>query len=283
MKLQQELKSANEQLAHYAGAGVYRRIDPNLVDNSRFADRDADLMTSGPEWVNWLDLLRASNGNNVPVLVIKRGERYELVYGHRRTRGCQEIGAELLAMIVNDIDPQEHWLTMRRENEGSRPLCVIEVGNSYRLALEQKVFVNAAEIATHTGLNKATISKAIKASQIPEGIYKSLGDWREVTWAQAGQLAEYHAKHPTVLQDRAGTIPDSLDTVTARLHYLLSTNTPTQKPELYSIVGKSGEKIAQLKANPDGLCTLLFVKKLHKKDQEALIEVISKYGISLTD
>jgi ParB family transcriptional regulator, chromosome partitioning protein len=273
MKFQEELARAEERLAAYDGAGIYKHIDPGLVDRSRFADRDEALMCEGQEWEDWLELLRVAGGNTVPVKVVQRGERYEAVFGHRRTRGCQMLGLPLLAMIVADIAPREQWLSMRQENEGGRPLSVVEKGKSYRVALDEKIFASPADIARMTGDSKGNVSVALKAAEIPMGIYTALGDWRQITWSQVRTLLTLHQEKENLLLDRAASIPESVKGLIPRFNYLISRAVPVAR-NAASITSQTGEVLAKFKQNGAGLHTLAFNWTLGDEDLEEISALV---------
>ena len=274
MAVQRQLDEANKTIEGLQAAGNPRLIDPALVRRSRFADRDEGLITQGPDWAEFSRQIKVAGGNTVAIEVLDMGDHFETIFGHRRTAACLENGLKLKANVYKEIEPKEHWLAMRRENEGGKQLSVIEKGRSFLRGIENGFFKNAAEISQVTGEHAANISLAMKAGKIPSDILSAIGDWREVTWAQARTLVTLNAKDSEALLNRAVSVPASTQGVGQRVDYLAN-NLPAAVDK--TEIKHGGIAMAQIVRKKNGCCVVTLNWSLSSEDEEELVKLIDDY------
>lgn len=173
--LRSRLDEALDDLQQWEGAKASRLIEASLVRPSRFANRhpgsfqDADYLKLRHE-------IQDAGGNVQPIKVRPvRGEedsspvRYEVVFGHRRLRACQELGLPVLAMIDN-LDDQALFVEMERENRARKDLSAWEQGMMYRSALDSGLFPSNRKLAEAIGVDLSALGKALSLAALPEFI-----------------------------------------------------------------------------------------------------------------
>ncbi|MFE1598932.1 plasmid partitioning protein RepB [Methylobacterium sp. ID0610] len=96
-------------------------LDPALVDASFVSDR----IDEDEEEFAQLKAAIAATGQATPILVRPKGDRYMVVFGHRRLRACRELGRPVKAVIRN-LEDIAHILAQGQENTARANLSFIE-------------------------------------------------------------------------------------------------------------------------------------------------------------
>lgn len=119
-------------------------------------------------------------GRNIAAIKVRRVKRvrsrasaqvlYEVVYGHRRLRACQELGLLVLAVIVDDMDDRTALLERVSENTGRSEFTPLELGRICIHALEAKLFATQRQLAIALGRDAGDISKAIALATLPAAV-----------------------------------------------------------------------------------------------------------------
>ncbi len=165
-----QVAKLREQLDRWIGAQPQRRVDPALIDESRFANRDHSHY-HGEAWEAFKLELASSGGNIQAVLLrAKTGGRFEIVFGHRRTRACAELGIPVLAAISDDVDDLQLFGLMERENRAREDLSPYEQGMSYLRALDQKLFSSMRQLANAIDKDVGLVSRYLAIAQLPTPI-----------------------------------------------------------------------------------------------------------------
>ena len=147
-----EAESLRERLAGFDGALPVRRLDPQSVRASGWANRHEDSYRD-PGFLALKADIAAAGGNVQPIKVRPRpagvpgvglsnppagqpaaaeagAAMYEIVFGHRRHRACLELGLPVSAM-VEDLAEQQMFVQMERENrardESADPLYDVAI------------------------------------------------------------------------------------------------------------------------------------------------------------
>jgi ParB family chromosome partitioning protein len=173
---ERELKVENDslkgQLQKFEDAVIVELIDPNRIKPSPFANRH-DLAFSSPEFVQLREEI-ASAGRNVQPIKVRKvsqgsgdAQEFEIVFGHRRHRACLELGIPVAA-IVADLNDQQLFAEMDRENRARQNLSAWEQGTMYKRALDSGVFPTQSAMAGSLGIDQGNISKAVQLAGLPD-------------------------------------------------------------------------------------------------------------------
>ncbi len=109
----------------------------------------------------------AQEGVIQPILVTKRGERYEIVAGERRFRASQLAGNQSVPAILTDADERESLKLALVENLQRDDLNPIEEAQAYEVLLREFAWTQE-ELGEHLGKDRSTISNTMRLLQLPE-------------------------------------------------------------------------------------------------------------------
>ena len=118
------------------------------------------------------DSIRAK-GVLQPVLVRRAGERYQLVAGERRWRAARLAGLDAIPAMVRDFDDREALEIALTENLLRDDLGPLEAARAYQM-LQEHFGASPEEIGHRLGLNRATISNALRLLRLPPSIQQML-------------------------------------------------------------------------------------------------------------
>lgn len=141
-------------------------IDPNPTQPRRVfqAERLAELAQSIRE-----------NGIIQPLVVRRKGSRYELVAGERRLRAAKLAQVERVPAVVRDI-PDDRLLEVTLiENIQREDLNPIETATAFA-RMGQELNMDAENIGRHTGKDRTTIVNFLRLLQLPADLQQMISD-----------------------------------------------------------------------------------------------------------
>ncbi len=200
-----ENRRLTQELKAWEGATPARRLDPALVDPSRWANRHDDSFTSQ----DFADLKAdiANAGTNVQPIKVRPTQdtgRFEIVYGHRRHRACLELGLPVFA-IIESLSETELFAEMDRENRLREDLRPYEQGEMYRKALDEKLFPSLRKLADSLGVNLSNASRAVNIARLPEEVLDAFPSRLDIQFRWTEPLIEA-SKVGGALIERAKTV-----------------------------------------------------------------------------
>ena len=172
LAMQGELQALREKLKSFDGSLPTVKLDPTLVDATRWANRHASAFTTAA-FARLKSSIELAGGNTQPILVRRAAEagRYEIVFGHRRHRACLELGLPVLAVVWEGEMPDlELFLSMDRENREREDPSAYEQGITYLAALEAGLFPSQRRLAEAIGVSHTWVRKATLVAQLPSAI-----------------------------------------------------------------------------------------------------------------
>lgn len=133
------------------------------------------------------------NGIIQPIIVRRKGERFELIAGERRWRAAREASLTEVPVVVQDLADDRLLEISLIENIQREDLNPIEVAVAYdRLSREHDL--SHEEIGRRTGKDRATITNMIRLLRLPPEVQILLAEHR---------LSMGHARAILGLQDPA--------------------------------------------------------------------------------
>lgn len=152
-------------------AGDSTEIDPSLIDpcsaQPRMRFDDASLRELA-------DSVRA-NGVVQPLLVRRKGSRFELIAGERRLRAAKLAGLETVPVVIRDV-PDEKLLEIALvENIQREDLNPIEEAHAYRGLLEG-VGLTQELLATRIGRDRSYITNYLRLLRLPDDVQQLVQD-----------------------------------------------------------------------------------------------------------
>jgi ParB family chromosome partitioning protein len=140
-----------------AGEVAISALDPNpfqprgALDPGRLAELAASVRESG--------IVQ-------PILVRRRGERFQIIAGERRFRAAQAAGLSTVPVTVRDVD-DEHLLELALvENIQREELNPIEEAQAFH-RLQDEFHLTQEEIARRVGRDRTTVANTLRLLRLP--------------------------------------------------------------------------------------------------------------------
>lgn len=167
---------------------ITKKIDASSVIPSRWANRhEASFSTKA--WIVFKEAIRGAGGNVQAILVRPVPDelsQYEVVFGHRRLRACQELDLPVLASIcVGTLKDKELFEAMDQENRGHADLSIFEQGRMYEKALEFGMYPSVRKLADALGVSHTWVNKCFMVSKLPQAIVECFKSPLEIQFAHA--------------------------------------------------------------------------------------------------
>ena len=124
------------------------------------------------------------NGLLQPILVTRRGDKYEIVSGERRYRAALKAGILEMPAVIRDTDAKEVLELAIVENIQREDLDAIEEAAAYQELVDQFGYTQE-KIAQKVGKDRATIANRMRLLKLPLKIRQAL---------QTGGITEGHAR-----------------------------------------------------------------------------------------
>jgi ParB family chromosome partitioning protein len=145
----------------------------SVLDPNPFQPRSA----MDPERLAELAASVRESGIVQPILVRRRGERYQIIAGERRLRAAQATGLATVPVTVRDVD-DEHLLELALvENIQREELNPIEEAQAFH-RLQDEFGLTQEEIARRVGRDRATVANALRLLRLPRELRELLAESR---------------------------------------------------------------------------------------------------------
>jgi ParB family chromosome partitioning protein len=142
-------------------------IDIDLIDRSPVQPRTHFDETRMEELAQSI----RSNGIVQPLLVRRRGTRYQLVAGERRWRAAQRAGLQRVPAVVRDI-PDDKLLELALvENIQRQELNAIEEAHAYKRLIET-LGLTQETVAQRVGRDRSFVTNYLRLLRLPEDIQR---------------------------------------------------------------------------------------------------------------
>jgi ParB family chromosome partitioning protein len=165
-----EIGKLRDQLKEHEGSTPTKKLDPQLVFPSRWANRHPDSVNTA-EFTRLKQDIELAGGNvqaiSVRALTDQPG-KYEIVFGHRRHRACSDLGIPVLATIdTTAVSDHDLFSAMDRENRERADLSPFEQGTMYRRALDEKLYPSNRRLAEALGVSHTWVANVLQVADLP--------------------------------------------------------------------------------------------------------------------
>ncbi len=126
----------------------------------------------------------SANGVVQPLLVRRRGERYELIAGERRWRAAQLAGLTKVPAVVRNVSDDKVLELALIENIQREDLNPIEEARAYKKLIET-VGLTQEVVAERVGRDRSYVTNYLRLLRLPDDLQELL---------QAGRLSTGHAR-----------------------------------------------------------------------------------------
>ena len=111
-----------------------------------------------------------------PIVVVKKGDKYQIVAGERRWRASKLAGLATIPSIVRTLDDQNRLELAIIENAQREDLNAIELATAYAKLKEQFNLRNA-DIAKRVGKSSSSIINTLRLLQLPDEAKKAMREY----------------------------------------------------------------------------------------------------------
>ena len=116
-----------------------------------------------------------ANGILQPIVVQKKGKKYNIIAGERRFRAAKISGLNQIPAIVRDVTDLENISLALIENIQREGLNAIEEAKAYK-ALMETFNLKQQELAERVGKDRATIANTIRLLDLPQEVQQAVVD-----------------------------------------------------------------------------------------------------------
>lgn len=110
-----------------------------------------------------------ANGIVQPILIRRKGSKYQLIAGERRWRAAQKAGLKKIQAIVKAVDDDKMLEIALIENIQRQELNAIEEARAYRKLIDT-VGLTQEKVAERVGKNRTTITTFLRLLKLPNDI-----------------------------------------------------------------------------------------------------------------
>lgn len=205
-ELEEQNKELKAKLAGWEGDAHARLIDPQLIDESAYANRH-EASFQRQEFADLKAEIASAAGNVQPIKVRAKADgRFEVIFGHRRARACRELGLPVLAVIAEAMSDVALFVEMDRENRQRADLSPWEQGVMYERALSKGLFPSQRKLADALGIDLSNAGKCLALARLPEAVIAAFKNPLEIQLRWGGKLAKAFESDPDGLVKRAKAI-----------------------------------------------------------------------------
>ncbi len=202
------MKESNERVAilegrlrQFEGGLPVLLLDASQVVPSRWANR-IDASFENTAFQELKQEISLSHGNVQPIKVRpagSEGERFEIIFGHRRHRACAQLDLPVLA-LVESLSDADLFKQMDRENRARADLSPWEQGMMYRQALADGLFSSREQLARELGIDPGNLSKALRLADLDPAVVSAFKSPLELQYRWAKPLSD------ALVADREGVL-----------------------------------------------------------------------------
>lgn len=139
-------------------------IDPNPRQPRRHFDTEKMAELSGSV---------SQEGVIQPILVARRGDRYEVVAGERRLRAARVAGLDTVPAMLADVGEEESLKLALVENLQRDDLNPMEEARAFEVMLKEFGWTQE-ELGTYLGRDRSTVSNTLRLLQLPTEVQEML-------------------------------------------------------------------------------------------------------------
>ncbi len=202
------------------------RLDPAVIDEPLPADRHPSAFADAA--FEALKTSIAERGQDTPVTVRPKGDRFELAAGRRRLAACRALGLPVLARVL-PLDDEAMLALQYRENAERTDVTPYERGR-WLATLAARGW-STTRLAALTGLSQPSIVDYLRLARLPAALLDRFTDPRALALADGRRL-----------QAALGADPEALGRMLATLDQLAGRSTREQVARALSAARERAER-----------------------------------------
>jgi len=115
------------------------------------------------------------NGLVQPITVVQNGEKYTIVYGHRRVAAHVKLEEQTIKAIVrDDIKKDSMAILPIVENIQREDMNPIETAISLKRIITDRIINSQSELSKTLGVNRSWVSKMLSILKLPESVIEKI-------------------------------------------------------------------------------------------------------------
>ncbi|MDM0028824.1 ParB/RepB/Spo0J family partition protein [Variovorax saccharolyticus] len=206
--VEEENRALKDKVAVLEKREFVELLDPTRIRASKYANRHPSSF-SDPAFESLREEI-AQAGRNVQPIKVRPvtgdpAHDYEIVFGHRRHRACLELKTDVVATVA-ELDDQELFSEMDRENRDRESLSPWEQGRMYQRALELGLYPSVRKMAQEIGANTSMVAVAVQLAALPEEVVAAFPRPHSLQYRWAPELTNALEKDREVVLARAKEI-----------------------------------------------------------------------------
>jgi len=146
-----------------------KNVSLDLIDEPRGIlrmDIDADDLAELSRSISEIGLLQ-------PIMVAKNGDRFEVVFGHRRFLAHQKLGLPTIRATVRDMTESEIGLARATENISRSDLSPVEEATTYKNLIDQ-YGMTLEQVAIKIGKTAGTVKRRMDMLRMPPSLQEAM-------------------------------------------------------------------------------------------------------------
>lgn len=149
----------------------YAEINIDLIDACEYQPRtifDQDELQNLSDSIKEMGIIQ-------PLVVVRRGDRFELIAGERRLRASKIAGLKIVPVNIKDENKQSISLLSLIENVQRKDLNCIEIARQYKRIIEE-FKLSYEEVAKKVGSNKSNVANYVRLLSMPNEVIQQILD-----------------------------------------------------------------------------------------------------------
>lgn len=134
-----------------------------------------DRLEIDPDEINRLAGSIKELGQITPIEVVKNGEFFDIVFGHRRYLAHKVLGKKTIIAVVKVLEPKDIKKRRATENLGRVNLSAVEEGSVY-LDLKNEYDMSKNQIAEFTGKTPGRVRRCMDIHKMPFKMQRAIHD-----------------------------------------------------------------------------------------------------------
>lgn len=270
--VERENDELRRRVAEYEDRAFIELIDPTLIGDSAYANRDIRSF-AGDDFARLQSDIAAAGRNVQPIkvrpVVGSDPKRYEIVFGHRRHRACLNLGLPV-ACVVEELDDVRLFAEMDRENRERADLTPWEQGVMYRRALDAGLFPSLSRLASTIGVDRSLVSKAVTMASLPPVVIAAFSSPLDLQYRWAQLLSAALQKDPVGVEERAKKLAamNPRPSAKAVVDALCGVTAEATAPKKESVITVGKKRVAALHTDSRGASFVRFEPGVLMADQQ---------------
>lgn len=233
-----------------------QELDVDVIDDSPYQPRNK----YDENGIQILAAMLADRGQDEPIAVRRKGNRFELISGHRRIRAARMMHWKTIKGRVFVLSDEEAEKATLVANEGQEGLSDYERAQAYRRAQQKGFAKTQAEVGRMFGRSQARVSQCLSLLDLPAPVLSLLDEYPNLVGYRFVPMIDILVKEQPAagefirqallgLIDNPELTPDDIRAIV--LKQCKVKPAAVKKPKPVVVVDSEGRNVFQVKSNAE--------------------------------